>query len=356
MTTPFSVMTWNVENLFPVGYKLGPRTEITKPEFDAKLAYLQERILHIKPDVLALQEIGCRDKSDDESFNNLWEGLKEEYPYKRLSKFPDNRGGGAGIRVGIISRLPLSADEDIVDFPNNEFSSVPSWEGQNPVVRMGRGALKVEVEPDPGVRIAIITAHLKSKLITYPTDKNYPRYDPVDEGERTRGEGLALFRRTAEAVTLRTYLNTDIKANPGRHTIVLGDFNDEPDSASTLLLRGPEDLDVTRRDELDQIRLYNLVDTIPMGSHGHKLLSKDFLAAGTHFSRVYNNRQERIDHILVSRSMLGESQDIKFDVWKVKQVQIFVDSILGEQIDDNPVSRVDKSHPDHAPVYARFEL
>jgi hypothetical protein len=46
-----TVMTWNVQNLFPVGHPDGPDTE---EKYQAKLAGLAEVIDDVAPDVLAL--------------------------------------------------------------------------------------------------------------------------------------------------------------------------------------------------------------------------------------------------------------------------------------------------------------
>jgi hypothetical protein len=57
---------------------------------------------------------------------------------------------------------------------------------------MGRPALHVQVSLD-GTDIDIITAHFKSKLLTFPNG----RFAPTDEGERARFAAYALYRRTA---------------------------------------------------------------------------------------------------------------------------------------------------------------
>ena len=47
-----TVMTWNVQNLFPPGTPDGPATQ---EEYEAKLARLAGVIDEVSPDVLALQ-------------------------------------------------------------------------------------------------------------------------------------------------------------------------------------------------------------------------------------------------------------------------------------------------------------
>jgi len=53
--TDLTVMTWNIQNLFPVGHEDGPATQ---QEYDDKIGGLAEVIDAVQPDLLALQEIG----------------------------------------------------------------------------------------------------------------------------------------------------------------------------------------------------------------------------------------------------------------------------------------------------------
>jgi hypothetical protein len=135
---------------------------------------------------------------------------------------------------------------------------------------------------------------------------------------------------------------------------VLGDFNDEPRAATTQLFMGPEDADATSADKFDPVRLYNLGDGIP--GRGDATHDKWFLAEAERFSRVNNGRRELIDHLFASKNLLGPSEELRHDHWKVTEVRSWVTSILDENVSDNPADRVGKARPDHAPVYARFEL
>jgi predicted extracellular nuclease len=215
---------------------------------------------------------------------------------------------------------------------------------------MGRGALKIDVEAADGFPVRLVTCHLKSKLITYPSDNLGVRFAPRDENERAVGESLALFRRTAEAGTIRMYINQLMQAEPDFHTIVLGDLNDEPGAATTQQILGPADLDVTTDDKLDAVRLYNLGDVIPCKGAA----VKTFLAPDRSFSRIYNDRRELIDHILVSKGLLGKTADLRKGLWQVREVRCLVEKIT--TIGDNPGDRIGDIVPDHAPVMASFSL
>jgi endonuclease/exonuclease/phosphatase family metal-dependent hydrolase len=169
----FRLMTWNVENLLPVGSKAGPPTQAA---MDAKLASLAQVIDAHQPDVLALQEVGR-----PELLAPLQQRLTHQLPHREVSTHPDHRG----IRVAFLSRLPL---RDLVHIHQFPAGLGPFQVGDPPVTppgppptleHMGRGALQVTVTAD-GHDLTIVTAHLKSKLLTFPGD----RHTPHDEDER----------------------------------------------------------------------------------------------------------------------------------------------------------------------------
>ena len=346
MATTFTAMTWNVENLFPPGHLVSARKAVTEEEYAAKLDYLAQTILTIQPDVLALQEIGGSESSNRRPLNDLQSQLNGQYPHKAQSSYPDLRG----IRVAFLSRFLINDVDEFVSFAPGELTSVPNWYPSAPSTRMGRGALRIDVAPSTGVSIRLITVHLKSKLITYPGG----RFAPKNENERAIGAGLGLLRRTAEATTVRQYLNNHMTAEAAEHTIVLGDFNDEPRAATTQMFMGPEDADATSADKFDPVRLYNLVDAIP--GRGDATHDKWFLPADERFSRINNGRRELIDQLFASKNLLGPSEELRRDHWKVTEVHSLVASILAENVTDNPAERVGAARPDHAPIYARFEL
>ena len=346
MSTIFSVMTWNLENFFTPGALSGSSKVISQADFDGKLAFVAERILKTKPqpDVIAFQELGVRAGEVDHALLHLQRSLKGKYPHLALSANPDKRG----IRVGFLSKHPLQNLGEVVDFPPGELDEVADWNGKH-IGRMGRGALKVEVEPQPGLRVRLIAAHLKSKLINYPSSGNTTRFAPLNEAERARGEGLGLLRRTAEAVALRSYVAGLMELEPAAHTIVLGDLNDEPGAGSTQLLLGPADTDITRADGSDWARLYNLGVGLPLRGSEEKY----FLRPSERYSRMYQGQGELIDHILASKGLVWDAAGAN---WKVQKVRIFVKANEGQNVTDNPNLRVGSNAPDHAPVYASFAL
>lgn len=346
MTTIFSVMTWNVENLFPPGTFTGPtsRNPVTQADFDAKINTLSSFILGLgtPPDVIALQEVGGGDNTDMRSLDALQQALGSAYNNREVSQFPDGRH----IRVAFISKLPLLKREDISDFPDGPMKQVQDFNTVR--TSMGRGALKVVVEPVQGVQIRLITLHLKSKLLTFPRSGGRISFSPSDENERAFAAGIALNRRSAEAITVRTFLNGQMKNDSAVHTIVLGDMNDEPLAATSQVFLGPPDADINTDDQFDNVRLYNLVDAVPVrGPQWHSFLPDKITP---YFTRINDGRSEIIDHILASKGLIISNGNFTIDV------QIFENLIAGQNVSTNPNARIGSNVPDHAPVMASFHL
>lgn len=311
-----TVATWNVENLFRPGPGSGrPPDQAT---YNAKLDALATTVNRLAPDVLAVQKVGDPDALTDlvKLFDGNWD--------THLSVHPDSRG----IRVSIISRLPVAETENVLEFPA-QLGPVPASDNGGLTVRMGRGALRARTDTPAGV-VDIVTCHLKSKLLTYPGG----RFSPRDEGERARYGAYALYRRASEAATLRDYANTLLAGDgQNRAVIVCGDLNDEEQAATTQILLGPGGSEIgtpgqNRPDAGDAWRLWNTAPLIPTEQR---------------YSRIYRGRRELIDHILISHQLLQ----------RVDQVTSVVDRRL-PSIDDNPTARTAATDSDHAPVLATF--
>jgi endonuclease/exonuclease/phosphatase family metal-dependent hydrolase len=346
MATQFSVMTWNVENLFPPGSFVNPssRTPVTEEHFNAKVKFIADFIngLDKKPDVIAFQEIGGQTNNDLRSIEALQTRLGGEYIHRAISQAPDGRR----IKVVFLSRLELKSAKDIRDFPQGPLGTVPDFGGAS-IAKMGRGALNVEVVPRADTTIRLLTVHLKSKLLSFPREGGGTSFEPRNENERACGAGIALMRRAAEAVAVRSFINAEMETSPAVHTIVLGDLNDEPLAATSQIFCGPADSDVKSIDQNDPVRIYNLVDAIPLRG----IATKNFLAETERFSRVHEGRGELIDHIMASKGLVFGGGD-----FVVKEVRSFVNLIAGQSVSNNPNERATSIAPDHAPVLARFEL
>jgi endonuclease/exonuclease/phosphatase family metal-dependent hydrolase len=316
------VSTWNVENLFRPGGEFGPKDDAT---YQAKLNSLAATITHIAPDVIGLQEVG-----EPLALADLVERLDGDW-HVELSKHFD---GKHPIRVGFLSRHPLEVVADVADFPEKLGPLQADDDKQKKTVQMGRGALAVRLSPTPNAPLTVVSCHLKSKLLSFPSQSGKPRFNPRNEGERARYGAYALFRRAAEAVTVRA-LTDDLLGGHGqdRALVVLGDLNDEPRAATTQILLGPPGSELgtggfDQPDKGDGGRLWNLESLIPEKER---------------FSRVFRGRGELIDHILVSHALVRRAAEAHT-----------IDQDKLPSITEDPTARREARGSDHAPVVVRF--
>jgi endonuclease/exonuclease/phosphatase family metal-dependent hydrolase len=311
------VGTWNLENLFHPGTDFGPSDE---PAYEAKLTALAGVIDRLAPDVLAVQEVG-----DPEALADLVDRLDGDWETETSTVFDAHHP----IRVGVLSRLPLSEVEHISQFPA-PLAPVQVDDDGNTIDAMGRGALRVRVVAGAH-QLDVVTCHLKSKLLSFPGG----RFQPHDEAERARFAAYALDRRAAEAVTVRACADRLLDGHGDeRAVIVLGDLNDEPLAATTQILLGPPGSEIAtagfdRPDQGDPSRLWNLAQQIPEERR---------------FTRVFHGRPELIDHILVSHALVTPLPAVD------------TGDVQPPSISEIPSARRDEPASDHAPVLARFEL
>ena len=315
----FTVMTWNVENLFRPGHDSGPSTA---EAYQQKLHSLAAVINQQAPDALSLQEIG-----DPAALNDLITMLDGDWPGTALGR-PDSRG----IRVAWLTRHPLSTPADIVEFPA-PLKPVRVDDDGTTLATMGRGGLAVTVTTDADLTVRPITAHLKSKLLTYPGG----RFFPHNEDERARYAAYALARRGGEAAALRVALTDALNGHGDERAVILtGDLNDTPQAATTQLLLGPPGSELNtkgfeRPDKGDLARIWSLAPLMP---------------AGRDYSRNNQGRHELIDHIVVSRALLDAPGQIA--------VGAVIDTPMPAVDPTDPNTRRNTPASDHAPIVATF--
>jgi endonuclease/exonuclease/phosphatase family metal-dependent hydrolase len=190
------IATYNLEN-----YVLEPtQTRAVKsPEARAKV---RESIRVLKPDVLALQEVGSFSALEELRSSLSREGL--EFPHWELLSGADTNG-----HVAILSRFPFTARR-----PHTNENFLLS--GRR--FQVSRGFGEVDVQVSPRYTFTLIAAHLKSKRAL----------SMADEAEL----------RLEEAKLLRQHVDERLAANPTANVVVLGDFNDTKDSSSTRAVIG----------------------------------------------------------------------------------------------------------------------
>jgi endonuclease/exonuclease/phosphatase family metal-dependent hydrolase len=313
----FTVMSFNVENLFTPA-------PADRDAFDAKLDALARVLTDEAPDLVGVQEIG-----DEDAFAALLDRLGGTWTGVLSDHFEDRHP----IRVGWLSRRPLTDVEQVTDLPPG-LPPVTVDDDGTTITRAGRGALAVTTTTAEGTAVRAVCAHLKSKLLSFPGG----RFDTRDEDERARYGVYALTRRAAEAAMLRAWATTALAgAWAGRPVVVCGDLNDTLDAATTQLIYGPPGSQYgtggyDRPDRGDAQRLW---------ATGYAMTPPE------NWSRVNQGRAELIDHILVSHALTGR-------LGEARTVPLEVPSI-GVQPQATPRA-AGQPPSDHRPVVARFTL
>ena len=194
----FRVATYNVENYLETANASRPAKS------EAAKAKVREGIIALKPDVIALEEIGGTNALLELQASLKADGL--DLPYSELVG-----GADTNINVAVLSRLPIVARRP----QTNDFFLLNGRRWQ-----VSRGFLEVGIKVNDHYSFALIAVHLKSKV-------PIPQVDEAD-------------LRLEEAKVLREKIEALLRGNPNLNLIVLGDFNDTHDSRTikTILGRG----------------------------------------------------------------------------------------------------------------------
>ena len=247
----FRVATFNVEN-----YLDAPSGRRPAKSREAR-ARVRENILAIKPDVIALEEVGSTN-----ALLELQSALKAaglDLPY-----WDQVAGYDTNIHVSVLGRFPIIARR-----PHTNESFL--LEGRR--FQVSRGFAEMEIQVNPKFKFTLIAAHLKSR-----------RPDPMADEEEWRYE---------EAVALRRVIDARLADDPGQKLVVLGDFNDVKDSKPlrAIMGRGRTRLFDTRPAERNG-------DDPSHAGKGHESRNITW----THFYAV-EDVYSRIDYILLSHGM-----------------------------------------------------
>ena len=250
----FRVATYNVENY------LDEPTQTRSAKSAAARAKVRDSILALKPDIIALQEVGA-----PSALTELRDSLKNgglDLPQWELVS-----GHDTNVHVAVLSRFPITARRPRT---NDNFL----LGGRR--FQVSRGFGEVDIQVSTNYSFTLITAHLKSKR-------------PVPQADESE-------LRLEEAKLLREEIDARFTANPNANLIVLGDFNDTKDSASTKVVIGKG--------------RHKLVDTRPAERNAGEIPNYDAAAESRKVTWTHYYPKEdsysRIDYILLSPGMARE--------------------------------------------------
>lgn len=201
---PVRFLMQNVQNYFVAGEQQRSRY-VTQPKSEAAKEALVQEMARLQPDVVGLVEIGGPLAMQDLRMRLERAGLS--FPYFRvLVRQGEDRA------LGVLSRLPIVADESRAEMP---------LYGQLRRTML-RGILDVTVQAEDGRLFRLMGVHLKSRMGDDPA--------------------AAAALRNKEAHTLAMYVQRAVKHRPKMPLLVYGDCNDTPENnAVKIILQGQSD-------------------------------------------------------------------------------------------------------------------
>jgi endonuclease/exonuclease/phosphatase family metal-dependent hydrolase len=250
-TNIFRLATFNVENY------LDASSGARHAKSPAAQAKVRDCILAMKPDVIALQEMGATNALLDLQSNLKSSGLDLPF-WDEITGFDTN------IHLAVLSRFPIVARRP---HTNENFL----LDGRRFLV--SRGFAELDLQVTSRYTFTLIAAHLKSRRPSAIADEEEWRYE--------------------ETAALRHVIDARFTQDPAQNLAVLGDFNDAQDSKAvrTIMGRG-----TTR-----------LFDTRPAERNGDDAAGAD----GGHQPRritwthyyAKDDDYSRIDYILLGRGL-----------------------------------------------------
>jgi endonuclease/exonuclease/phosphatase family metal-dependent hydrolase len=250
----FRIASFNVENYVVAKNSNRP---LKSP---AARARVQASILALRPDVLALQEIGGANALLELQASLRSQGLP--LPHWNLVTSYDTN-----IQVAILSRFPITARRP----HTNDWFLLGGRR-----FRVSRGFAEVDIRVNDRYAFTLINAHLKSRR-------------PIPEADETE-------MRQEEARLLRQKINARLRDHPNANLVVLGDLNHTKDAYSTRLIVG------SGRNAL--------VDTRPAERNGDNLPPErpGYDARNIAWTHFYGKEDtySRVDYILLSPGMARE--------------------------------------------------
>jgi endonuclease/exonuclease/phosphatase family metal-dependent hydrolase len=192
----FRLATFNVENYLDAA---SASRHVKSAGAQAKV---RDCILAIKPDIIALQEMGATNALLDLQSNLKSRGL--DLPF-----WDETMGFDTNIHLAVLSRFPIVARRP---HTNENFL----LDGRRLFV--SRGFAELDLQVNPRYTFTLIAAHLKSRRPSTIADEEEWRYE--------------------EAAALRRVIDARFAEDPAQNIAVLGDFNDVQDSKPVRAIMG----------------------------------------------------------------------------------------------------------------------
>jgi predicted extracellular nuclease len=335
-----TLATFNLKNLALPGERLytARQPAYTQAEFDQKTRWIGARLAEMDADIIGFQEV--------------WsvEALRACFAAAGLADQYDIVGRDAPtnfqVQVATAAKKGLLRGEPVwhEDFPTDarfikRRTDRSTYQMEVVIDNFSRPPLEVRVKPRRrgAPEMTVVNAHLKSKR---PIGLDRAERDRLPfEDEVALGSALALVRRGAEAAALRMILNNRMLGNT-EPFVVLGDLNDDYLSVSTTIVTADPTFKLYEGSRVGA-RASKSGD---LGLYSVQMLKQYRSLRNVHYTHIYKNKLEVLDHILVSEEFYDHSPN---RIWAFRDARYWND-----HLDDDANTDLTT---DHGMVAASFD-
>lgn len=326
MTRKFRIATFNLENLDDHG-----RGGI---DFDDRIAVLRPQLQRLRADILCLQEVNAHEDSKKgprhlTGLDRLIEGTAYEQFQRVVSLNRAGRRPSDRHNLVILSRFPIEGHSqvwhDLVEAPRHmPATQEPRPEAPVPI-EWERPLLHAVLELGGGQRLHVLNLHLRAPRAAFLAgQKSHGVWNSV--GGWAEGFFQAAVKQAGQALEARLLLERIFDGEPDPLIAVCGDFNSDDRETPVRTIRGDEE------------------DTANGHLAARVLIPVDrTLSESQRYSVIHHGQRVMLDHILVSRPLLGWYRDTQVH-----------NETLGDEL-VSPVLVRGSPATYHAPVVSEFE-
>lgn len=320
--TGIRLATFNVENL-------DDRPNLDPP-LSARLPILRPQLQRLDADILCLQEVNGQRRSSGARTLAALDTLIADTPYATFHRAVTHNDAGHIADVHnlvTLSRWPIGAAEVI----RCGTVARTTWKsgddaGQGHEVAYGRPGLATRVDV-AGRVLWVVNLHLKSPAAAVVRGGKEDAHTWRSTAAWAEGCYLAALQRNAQALDARLWVDGVFDNDAAALIAVCGDLNADLDDVPVRLLRAAED------------------DTGNGALAGRALVAPERqLPQDRRFSVMHHGRAEMLDHVLVSRALLGG----------FKALEVHNETLADELVGFAAVRHDTASY--HAPLVASFEI
>jgi endonuclease/exonuclease/phosphatase family metal-dependent hydrolase len=327
MAAKLRIATFNLENLDDEGgeglFSLQQRIEVMRPQ-----------LMRLQADILCLQEVHSQEDGGERTLSAL-EQLLEETPYADYQRATTHVEGGsqyyAERNLVILSRHEIREHHqykhDYAPPPAYRLVTAEPPENQAENLTWERPILHAQIALSDEGTLNVLNLHLKSKLPSNVPGQKKDLYTWKSASGWAEGFFLSSMMRVGQALETRMLIDRIFDEDEAALIVACGDFNADLDDVPVQAIRG--DVESTGNGELAWRVMVPCENSVPESAR---------------YSLLYLGKGEMIDHVLMSRSLLGHYRHSE---------------VHNELLHDESIAfATDVKYPesDHAPVVAGFEL